>query len=53
MMTAQDPETNILRTTIAAFAAAAGGADSISVLPHTHPMACPTPLRGGSPATRS
>ena len=30
-----DPETNILRNTIAAFAAVAGGADSISVLPHT------------------
>ena len=35
MMTAVDPETNILRTTIAGFAAAAGGADSISILPHT------------------
>lgn len=35
MMAAMDPETNILRTTIASFAAAAGGADSISVLPHT------------------
>ncbi|MER8841788.1 methylmalonyl-CoA mutase subunit beta [Mesorhizobium sp. M0913] len=35
MMTAADPETNILRTTIAAFAAAAGGADSIAILPHT------------------
>jgi len=35
MMTARDPETNILRTTIAAFAAAIGGADTISVLPHT------------------
>ncbi|MFC6487570.1 methylmalonyl-CoA mutase family protein [Nitratireductor sp. GCM10026969] len=35
MMTARDPETNILRTTIAAFAAATGGADSLSVLPHT------------------
>ncbi len=35
MMTAADPETNILRSTIACFAAAAGGADSISVLPHT------------------
>ncbi|MEP6059773.1 MAG: methylmalonyl-CoA mutase family protein, partial [Nitratireductor sp.] len=35
MMTARDPETNILRATIAVFAAAAGGADSISVLPHT------------------
>ncbi|MER9522990.1 methylmalonyl-CoA mutase subunit beta [Mesorhizobium sp. M0292] len=35
MMTAADAETNILRTTIASFAAAAGGADSISTLPHT------------------
>jgi methylmalonyl-CoA mutase len=35
MMTLGDPETNILRTTIAAFAAGTGGADSISVLPHT------------------
>ncbi|WP_420959868.1 methylmalonyl-CoA mutase subunit beta [Brucella sp. IR073] len=35
MMTARDVETNILRTTIAGFAAAAGGADGISILPHT------------------
>lgn len=35
MMTTMDPETNILRTAIAGFAAAAGGADSISILPHT------------------
>jgi methylmalonyl-CoA mutase len=35
MMTAADAETNILRNTIASFAAAVGGADSISVLPHT------------------
>ncbi|MDX8499359.1 methylmalonyl-CoA mutase subunit beta [Mesorhizobium sp. VK4C] len=35
MMTVADPETNILRTAIAAFAAAAGGADSVSILPHT------------------
>lgn len=35
MMTAKDPETNMLRSTIAVFAAAVGGADSISVLPHT------------------
>ncbi|TIL55827.1 MAG: methylmalonyl-CoA mutase, partial [Mesorhizobium sp.] len=35
MMTTADPETNILRTAIACFAAAAGGADSISILPHT------------------
>lgn len=35
MMTSRDAETNILRTALAAFAAAVGGADSISVLPHT------------------
>lgn len=35
MVTALDPETNILRSTIACFAAAVGGADSISILPHT------------------
>src|SRR5262245_56539374 len=35
MMTTADPETNILRTAIAGFAAAASGADSTSALPHT------------------
>lgn len=35
MITVADPETNILRSTIACFAAAAGGADSLSILPHT------------------
>jgi methylmalonyl-CoA mutase len=35
MMTLRDPKTNILRSSMAAFAAAAGGADTISVLPHT------------------
>ncbi|QPC88654.1 methylmalonyl-CoA mutase [Mesorhizobium sp. NBSH29] len=35
MMTRLDAETNILRGTIAAFAAATAGADSISVLPYT------------------
>ncbi|PSH70598.1 methylmalonyl-CoA mutase [Phyllobacterium brassicacearum] len=35
MMTKKDPETNILRTTIAGFAGAVGGADSIAILPHT------------------
>ena len=34
MMTRAEPHTNILRTTIAAFAAAVGGADSIAVVPH-------------------
>lgn len=44
MMTGKDPETNILRNTIAAFAAAAGGADSISVLPHTIAHGLPDPF---------
>ena len=35
MMTAKDPETNILRNTIACFGAAAGGADSVAILPHS------------------
>ncbi|MCB1384192.1 MAG: methylmalonyl-CoA mutase [Notoacmeibacter sp.] len=35
MMTKCDAETNILRSTIACFAAATGGADTISILPHT------------------
>ena len=35
MMTLADPETNILRGTIACFSALAGGADSIAVLPYT------------------
>jgi len=35
MMTQRDPHTNILRATIAVFAAAAGGADAVTVLPFT------------------
>ncbi|WP_051631177.1 methylmalonyl-CoA mutase family protein [Afifella pfennigii] len=35
MMMAADAHTNLIRTTIAAFAAAAGGADSVSVLPYS------------------
>ena len=35
MMTVKDPETNILRASIATFAAATGGADTIAVLPYT------------------
>ncbi|MET0600335.1 MAG: methylmalonyl-CoA mutase family protein [Mesorhizobium sp.] len=35
MMTARDPETNILRAAVAAFAAATGGADSLAILPYT------------------
>ncbi len=35
MMTKRDPQVNWLRTTIAVFSAGLGGADAISVLPHT------------------
>jgi methylmalonyl-CoA mutase len=35
MMTRNDPQVNILRSTIATFAAAIGGADAITVLPFT------------------
>jgi methylmalonyl-CoA mutase len=35
MMTRRDPQTNMVRTAIAAFAAGVGGADSVTVLPYT------------------
>ena len=35
MMTTLDVETNIVRSTIAAFSAVVGGADSVSILPYT------------------
>ena len=38
MMTLRDPDSNILRSTIAASAAAMGGADTICILPHTIPL---------------
>ncbi|MEF2550497.1 methylmalonyl-CoA mutase subunit beta [Aurantimonas sp. A2-1-M11] len=41
MMAAMDPHTNILRATIAAFAAGTGGADSLAVLPYTAPLGLP------------
>lgn len=41
MLSQRDPETNILRSALAATAAAAGGADTISVLPHTLPHGLP------------
>ena len=43
MMAAKDPHTNILRATIAAFAAGAAGADSLAVLPHTAPLGLADP----------
>ena len=41
MMTQRDPHVNMLRATIAVFAAAVGGADAISVLPFTLPLGLP------------
>ncbi len=41
MMTRRDPYVNMLRTTIAAFAAGLGGADSIVVLPFTAALGLP------------
>jgi methylmalonyl-CoA mutase len=41
MMTKRDPYVNLLRMTIAVTAAGVGGADSITVLPHTAPLGLP------------
>ena len=41
MMTRRDPYVNILRTTIAVFAAGLGGADAITVLPFTAALGLP------------
>jgi methylmalonyl-CoA mutase len=41
MMTRRDPHVNILRTTVAAFAAALGGADAMTVLPFTAALGLP------------
>ncbi|MBX3575893.1 MAG: methylmalonyl-CoA mutase [Rhizobiaceae bacterium] len=41
MLAWKDAETNILRCTIAAFAAGVGGADTVSILPHSLPHGLP------------
>jgi methylmalonyl-CoA mutase len=41
MLTRRDPYVNMLRNTIAVAAAGLGGADSITVLPHTAPLGLP------------
>ncbi|GAA4734747.1 methylmalonyl-CoA mutase family protein [Nocardioides endophyticus] len=41
MMSKYDPWVNMLRTTVAAFAAGAGGADSVTVLPFDSPLGRP------------
>src|SRR6202790_2982007 len=44
MLTQRDPYVNMLRATIATFAAAVGGASSINVLPHTQALGVPDPF---------
>ncbi len=44
MMTRRDPQVNMLRATLATFTAATGGADSITVLPHTLALGLPDQL---------
>ena len=44
MMTVRDPWVNLLRTTIAAFAAGVGGAGSVTVLPFDHQLGRPDAL---------
>ena len=44
MMTARDPTVNVMRGAMAAFAAGLGGADSVSVLPHTLAVGLPDSL---------
>ncbi|CTQ51615.1 Methylmalonyl-CoA mutase small subunit [Roseibium album] len=41
MLTSRDPWVNLLRNTVATFAAGIGGADSIGVLPHTQAVGLP------------
>jgi methylmalonyl-CoA mutase len=44
MMSTYDPYVNMLRTTVAAFAAGVGGADSVTVLPFDSPLGLPDVL---------
>ena len=44
MMTRRDPWVNMIRTTVACFAAAAGGADAITVSPYGSAIGVPDPL---------
>ena len=41
MMSKYDPWVNMLRTTVAAFAAGVGGADAVTVLPFDSPLGAP------------
>ena len=44
MLTARDPWVNLLRTTLATFAAGVGGADAVTVLPFDHRLGRPDAL---------
>lgn len=44
MMTSYDPYVNMLRTTVASFAAGVGGAASVTVLPFDEPLGLPEPF---------
>ncbi len=44
MMTTYDPYVNMLRTTVASFAAGVGGAESVTVLPFDEPLGLPEPF---------
>jgi methylmalonyl-CoA mutase len=44
MLSQRDPWTNLLRSSIAAFAAGVGGADAMTVLPHTAALGLPDPF---------
>lgn len=44
MMSTYDPYVNMLRTTVAAFAAGVGGADAVTVLPFDSPLGLPSAL---------
>ena len=44
MMTRRDPWVNMIRTTVACFAAAAGGSDAITVSPYDSAIGVPDPL---------
>jgi len=44
MLTQRDPYVNMLRATMATFSAGLGGADAITVLPHTLALGLPDPL---------
>jgi methylmalonyl-CoA mutase len=44
MLTRRDPFNNVLRTTLATYAAAMGGADAVTVLPFDYALGLPDPL---------